>query len=120
MAAAAARAAAARAARADCRLSLAKIGLAMGTAPNQIETITARGRLVEAERQVSGGAAAAESAYADLAELLLAEAGRLTHIAAGADFSPPPYPPAKGREIELTLSQTREMRFRFGSGERNL
>ncbi len=63
---------------------------------------------------VNGRVDTVEAAYADLAEALLDGARTLGRQAREADFSPPSYPPITRREIELTLSQTREMKFRVG------
>lgn len=86
----------------------------MASAPNDIRILTDRRRLGDLEAGLRTGIDGVENAYADLAEVLLEGARSLQRQAFEADFAPPPYPPAKRRAIELTLSQTREMKFRVG------
>lgn len=86
----------------------------MPSADEEIRILTMRRRLSDLRDEVVRRGEAIENAYADLAESMLAGARALAKEAAEADFSPPPYPPASGRAIELKLSQTREMTLRLG------
>jgi hypothetical protein len=71
-------------------------------------------RMQELRLALVSGRSRMDTAYARLAETMAAVSERLALATREADFSPPPWPEGLGRTVEVKLSETREVTFRYG------
>ena len=58
-----------------------------------------------------------DAGYVRLVETMAGASIRLVQAARDADFGLPPWPEGIGRTVEIKLSETREVTFRFARGE---
>ena len=73
-------------------------------------------RLQELRAELDGNQERIDAAYVRLVETMAAASIHLVKAARDADFSIPPWPGGLGRTVEIKLSETREVTFRFARG----
>ena len=73
-------------------------------------------RLGQLRAELDGGQQRIDAATVRLVETMAAASIRLVEAARDADFSIPPWPGGIGRTVEIKLSETREVTFRFAAG----
>jgi hypothetical protein len=74
-------------------------------------------RLRSLRAELDAGQERIDSATVRLVETMAATSIRLVEAARDADFSIPPWPGGIGRTVEIKLSETREVTFRFATGQ---
>jgi len=74
-------------------------------------------RLRKLRAELDSGQERIDAATVRLVETMAAASIRLVEAARDADFSLPPWPGGIGRTVEIKLSETREVTFRFARGQ---
>ena len=75
-------------------------------------------RLAELCKEIDHHSRHLEGAYTDMLDSLAARMMRLSEIARTADFSPPEWPVGAEHNVEIKLSETRELTLRLSRNRR--